>query len=133
GQLSTTMTLKGFGVADDCARSNSNSGGILRGPGFSCIWAIPVPGHPATIETLSPGQTASWTFSAIAASAGISSAHITAQGTFPSATPLGLGVSNAVDLSIPVGPAPVAGGGGGGGGGGTTSGSADLQLVGSAS
>jgi uncharacterized repeat protein (TIGR01451 family) len=133
GQLPVNWNLNGFGVADDCARSNSNAFGIVRGPAFSCTWAA-VGTSGFTALTLSPGATASWTFSATAVSLGTYVDHFTAQGTF--ATVLG-GVSNAVDLSIPVAQGPATGGGGGvgggGGGGGTTTGLADLQLVGSSS
>jgi len=128
GQLPVGWTLNAFGVNDDCARSNSNAFGIVRGPGFSCVWAV-AGANGFVTQTLSPGQTASWTFVATAGSPGTYTAHFTAQGTFASG-----GVSNTLDMTIPVAQGPAAGGGGGGGGGGaTTSGSPDLQLTGSAS
>jgi uncharacterized repeat protein (TIGR01451 family) len=136
GQLAPTFTLNGFGIADDCARTNKKP---ALGPLFSCIFATPQPNAPATVLTLAPGEAASWTFSATAAQPGTYSAQISASGTFAGTTnPLGLGVGNSVNLSIPVaqGPAP-AGGGGGGGGGGVPApagaGSPDIALSGSAS
>jgi uncharacterized repeat protein (TIGR01451 family) len=132
GQLSNGLTLNGFGVADDCARSNKKP---TLGPLFSCIFATPVPNSPATLIVLAPGETASWTFTATASQPGLQSAAINASGTFPARNALGLGVGNSVSLSIPVAQGPVPAGGGGGGGGGVPAptGSPDLQLVGSAS
>lgn len=126
GSLPLSWTLNGFGVNDDCARSNSNSFGIPRGPGFSCIWAVPG-ANGFTVLTLSPGQTASWTFTATASSVGTYVAQLSASGSLAS----GGGVSNTLNFSVPVSQAPAAGGGGGGGGG-APAGSTDLQLTGSA-
>jgi uncharacterized repeat protein (TIGR01451 family) len=108
GQLPVGWILNWFGVNDDCARSNSNAFGIVRGPGFSCVWAVPGSAGFVT-QTLSPGQTASWTFVATAGSPGTYTAHFTAQGTFASGSG---GVSNALDMTIPVAQGPATGGGG---------------------
>jgi uncharacterized repeat protein (TIGR01451 family) len=124
GSLPVSWTLNGFGVADDCARSNSNSGGVVRGPGFSCIWAVPG-ANGFAIQTLSPGQAASWTFTATASSVGTYVAQLSAAGSFPS----GGSVSNTLNFSVPVTQGPASGGGGGGG---APGGSTDLQLTGSA-
>lgn len=136
GSLSTNMTLSGFGLNDNCARSNTNTQGILRGPVFSCV--LGTGGSVSAGQTtppgniLAPGASTSWSFTATASKPGTYAAHITANGLFPFGDPLGNGRSNAVDLSIPVGQGPT-GGGGGGGGGVTAPAGADLALTGSAS
>jgi uncharacterized repeat protein (TIGR01451 family) len=132
GQLSPGFILNGFGVADDCARSNKKP---ALGPLFACVFATPVPNSPATILILAPGASASWTFTATAPQPGLYNAQISAGGTFAGNTPLGLGVNNSVVLSIPVAQGPVPAGGGGGGGvpAPVGAGPTDLALTGSAS
>ncbi len=124
GSLPVSWTLNGFGVNDDCSRTNSNSIGIVRGPAFNCIWAIPG-ANGFTTETLSPSQTASWTFTATASSVGTYVAQLSASGSFAS----GGSVSNTLNFSVPVSQGPA---GGGGGGGTAPAGSTDMQLTGSA-
>jgi uncharacterized repeat protein (TIGR01451 family) len=138
GTLSNGFTLSGFGLNDNCARSNTNSLGILRGPVFSCV--LGTGGSVSAGQTtppgniLAPGASTSWTFIATAAKPGTYAAHVTASGLFSFGNPLGNGRSNAVDLSIPVGQGPAGGGGGGGGGGvPAPAGTADIALTGSAS
>ncbi|MEA2412585.1 MAG: hypothetical protein QOC77_3146 [Thermoleophilaceae bacterium] len=130
GTMSTGFRLDSFSGPAFCERFNTNSKGVLRGPAFSCEWSGPL--NPAFSPlTLAPGETASWTINATAAKPGTEAIHVTATGIFAETTPLGLGVSNAVDLSVPVGQGPVAGGGGGGVP--APTGLPDLALTGSAS
>lgn len=139
GSLSNGITLSGFGLNDNCARSNTNALGTLRGPVFSCN--LGTGGGVSAGQTtppgniLAPGASTSWTFIATATKPGTYAAHVSTSGLFAFGNPLGLGRSNAVDLSIPVGQGPAAAGGGGGGGGGVPapSGAADIALTGSAS
>src|SRR5205823_4130183 len=74
------------------------------------------------IETLSPGQTAGWTFTATASSVGTYVVQLSAVGQFAS----GSTVSNTLNYSVPVTLGPASGGGGGGGG--APAGSTDLQA-----
>jgi uncharacterized repeat protein (TIGR01451 family) len=139
GSLSNGMTLNGFGLNDNCGRSNTNTQGILRGPVFSCV--LGTGGSVSAGQTfppgniLAPGATTSWSFTATATKPGTYTAHVTGSGLFSFGNPLGNGRSNAVDLTIPVGQGPAGGGGGGGGGGGVPAptDAADIALTGSAS
>jgi uncharacterized repeat protein (TIGR01451 family) len=130
GTMSTGFRLDSFSGPAFCERFNTNSKGVLRGPAFSCEWTGPGPNALGTPLTLAPGETASWTINATAAKPGTEAIHINASGIFAQATPLGLGVTNAVDLPVPVGQGPVAGGGGGVP---APTGLPDLALTGSAS
>jgi uncharacterized repeat protein (TIGR01451 family) len=130
GQTSSGYKLDGFSGSGFCERVNSNSKGTLRGPLFSCSWTTPVAGIAnGTPAPLAAGETASWIINMTAAKAGVTeSVHVDALGIFSQqGTSLGIGVSNSVDLSVPV-QAPVAAGGGV-----TAPAAADLALTGSAS
>ena len=137
GGLSTGMTLDGFGLADNCARTNTNSKGVVRGPAFSCN--LGSGGSVSAGQTtppgniLAPGESTSWTFTATASKPGNYSAQITADGLYSFGNALGTGRTNVVNLSIPVGQGPPVAGGGGGVPTPVGTGSADLALTGSAS